>query len=223
MFSSFASLRRTGSPFFFVRFIAPHGGAGLFFRSRNFPALRWPSVYVFVPRIAPRVSPLLAICFALLRRTTPVGFVFVCFIVPHCGLRLFFGCFIAPHGGCGFIFWFTSSPPACWLARCHFVRFIVPHGARGLFFNLYCPARQPRSVRGVLRSRSKLSVWNALRFRHRPDGARKMVEMCLTLQHTRAPTAWEISRNLAKMSITCLLYTSPSPRDLSTSRMPSSA
>ena len=29
--------------------------------------------------------------------------------------------------------------------------------------------------------------------------------------------------NLENVSITCLLYTSPSPRDLSTSRMPSSA
>ena len=28
---------------------------------------------------------------------------------------------------------------------------------------------------------------------------------------------------LAKLSVDCLLYTSPSPRDLSTSRMPSSA
>ena len=37
---------------------------------------------------------------------------------------------------------------------------------------------------------------------------------------------WQMSLNFDKcnvMSITCLLYTSPSPRDLSTSRMPSSA
>ena len=33
----------------------------------------------------------------------------------------------------------------------------------------------------------------------------------------------EIARRLAKLAKACLLYTSPSPRDLSTSRMPSSA
>ena len=39
--------------------------------------------------------------------------------------------------------------------------------------------------------------------------------------------AWGISQKLseagAELAFTCLLYTSPSPRDLSTSRMPSSA
>ena len=34
---------------------------------------------------------------------------------------------------------------------------------------------------------------------------------------------WRSSRNLRYIFFTCLLYTSPSPRDLSTSRMPSSA
>ena len=39
----------------------------------------------------------------------------------------------------------------------------------------------------------------------------------MTLEHYPGMTEKEIE------SITCLLYTSPSPRDLSTSRMPSSA
>ena len=34
---------------------------------------------------------------------------------------------------------------------------------------------------------------------------------------------FEISENDFKLNYVCLLYTSPSPRDLSTSRMPSSA
>ena len=33
----------------------------------------------------------------------------------------------------------------------------------------------------------------------------------------------QIVLNISPMAISCLLYTSPSPRDLSTSRMPSSA
>ena len=33
----------------------------------------------------------------------------------------------------------------------------------------------------------------------------------------------ELIKNFNKQNISCLLYTSPSPRDLSTSRMPSSA
>jgi len=37
------------------------------------------------------------------------------------------------------------------------------------------------------------------------------------------PAAFEELRGLTQESSVCLLYTSPSPRDLSTSRMPSSA
>ena len=41
----------------------------------------------------------------------------------------------------------------------------------------------------------------------------------LNADHERSRDEPEIAANIA----TCLLYTSPSPRDLSTSRMPSSA
>ena len=42
---------------------------------------------------------------------------------------------------------------------------------------------------------------------------------CFTFEHDDARDA----RILEKLDMICLLYTSPSPRDLSTSRMPSSA
>ena len=41
--------------------------------------------------------------------------------------------------------------------------------------------------------------------------------------HRKLVRAIKQARNIALMPYSCLLYTSPSPRDLSTSRMPSSA
>ena len=44
------------------------------------------------------------------------------------------------------------------------------------------------------------------------------------LERARFADPWEVSHSLASLQFSaCLLYTSPSPRDLSTSRMPSSA
>ena len=52
------------------------------------------------------------------------------------------------------------------------------------------------------------------------------------LEHTRhrdfhvienAQIQYSATQHLLNIQVTCLLYTSPSPRDLSTSRMPSSA
>ena len=53
-------------------------------------------------------------------------------------------------------------------------------------------------------------------------GAKQMLTMRASLRELGVKL--RMSRNrLLKLAITCLLYTSPSPRDLSTSRMPSSA
>ena len=47
---------------------------------------------------------------------------------------------------------------------------------------------------------------------------KKDYNICIT--HGNGP---QVGDELLRMDLTCLLYTSPSPRDLSTSRMPSSA
>ena len=66
------------------------------------------------------------------------------------------------------------------------------------------------------------------RKRRSPEQARReIMEAAKTVLITQGPDALKIS-NIAKQAgishpLICLLYTSPSPRDLSTSRMPSSA
>ena len=45
----------------------------------------------------------------------------------------------------------------------------------------------------------------------------------VTLSHKRSSTVTELTKSTPIPGNDCLLYTSPSPRDLSTSRMPSSA
>ena len=62
-------------------------------------------------------------------------------------------------------------------------------------------------------SNSVLIVYNSSRKRYEVMHDGVLVDSCLT----------EEIANIAAEDYICLLYTSPSPRDLSTSRMPSSA
>ena len=56
---------------------------------------------------------------------------------------------------------------------------------------------------------------------HQPLLKNKSIAMLFFNPSLRTKTSFEVG--ISELSGTCLLYTSPSPRDLSTSRMPSSA
>ena len=58
-------------------------------------------------------------------------------------------------------------------------------------------------------------------FKVKPTIIKDGIQDCLILKFGTPKTA--IFAHLDSIGFTCLLYTSPSPRDLSTSRMPSSA
>ena len=84
---------------------------------------------------------------------------------------------------------------------------------------LVCAARRRCNVVGVLRMLSDVYKWiSAVSFGEETQNIRNMNAVDALLINPNDPY---ISVHSKRGS--CLLYTSPSPRDLSTSRMPSSA
>ena len=67
--------------------------------------------------------------------------------------------------------------------------------------------------------RGASNYWAKLKQRLKMEGADQLLTNCQQLKMT----ATDGKKRLTDVATTCLLYTSPSPRDLSTSRMPSSA
>ena len=75
---------------------------------------------------------------------------------------------------------------------------------------------------GVVVGPERLAVWRVLDAQYFgvAQRRRRVFVLSVSLRH---PRAWPIAESLLPLSEGCLLYTSPSPRDRTRSRMPSSA
>ena len=88
-----------------------------------------------------------------------------------------------------------------------------PNGGRGVFASVWLGMEAARESTGEV-----LQAWRRYCFKL-PGGKVVIIDLSIMLSSINCGTVRESGR----LGLGCLLYTSPSPRDISLSRMPSSA